>query len=426
LKPRSSLFRHPYMQVIFRYLSIWLPIFIIGIFMVKICFARIIVSDNPQKSLGYYPGYSRALLAQNEVDIRADIKPAQAEIIQDRAKKALPKAPLSDTVFLQVALAASLTNQGRIRRALFSVAKSRNIHNRRALLNLLAVDVAQNDIAAVVLNLDILIRLGGKDTRPYHESLALLAKSPVGRDTVNTYLENRPIWGYGLLIQWVYDMRINDIPFIMNSITRFSNSAKEREQDRDLHELFIERLTRLGAYEQALQHWQKQSPNNSTASEFLIHDGSFKGSKAFAPYNWQFFRSAQYYAEIDLGGGLYASYADKRSRALVRQVLDLQPGQSYTMDVDGRWVYKQRQGLFLWRLQCLPSGKTVAEIEMNDVSRVGAADSHPMSLDFKLPETDCAAQQIQLIAKPGQYSERIWARINSVKIASASATKPEP
>ena len=121
------------MRAFIKALLVWPIIILCGFFVWKICMARIFASDDPQKSLELYPGYSVALLAQNETEFQERLSVEQAEKITLRAKKALLKEPLSDLPFLHTSFGKFFGKRKIGQRELLIEARRRNVHNRRAL-----------------------------------------------------------------------------------------------------------------------------------------------------------------------------------------------------------------------------------------------------------------------------------------------------
>ena len=404
------------MRFIIKFVLIWSLICFSGLSAWKICTARIIVPTEPGRSLKYFPEFSEALFALNEIDLRENLDTKIAEGIQNRAKQALQKIPISDVPFLQVALAQSLLEKKFSRRDLYGFAKKRNIRNRRVLRSLIALDAAQNDLAGVLLNIDTLIRVGGKNIPAYQNIVLQISTRDEGRVLINEYLESRPIWGKKFLENKMANMTAFDIANVSMFLSKYASSNNELELNRDLQERFLEKLVKLGAYEQAYIHWREIFPADPKFSPPLVFDGEFLGDESYAPFNWKTFRRDNFFAEINKGEGLYASFNGGSAHVLTRQVLRLRPGKTYQLQINARWTYRQRQGKFSWEVKCLPTSKTFVTVDMVNEDSLQITKPKQMLVDFQIPNEQCDAQHIQLKAQSGQYSKRIWAITDSIKI----------
>ncbi len=391
---------------------IWALVGFCGFFIWKMGMARANVSQNPHQSLKYYK-YSAALLADNNRIIGEKITAEQSKHIQQSAKEALAKAPLSDVALVQTALAKTLIRGKFYGYDLFQLAKQRNRYNRRALRGLLAMDIAQNNIPNVFENLDILIRIGGSDLNIYYEAMTQITQRIQNRELVNNYIKKRPVWALKILFDQITIMKIEDIPNVYAALQHYSSPPHSFRDNRKLYERFLEKIILLQAYDQAYVYWAAMFPDNGNYRSSLIHDPDFKGSSAFTPFNWKFIRGQNYFAEIDQPSGMYVSYNGKQDRVLARQIIRLTPDTEYRFDVDGQWDYLNRQGTLIWRVQCLPKRKTIVELMMDENHK----EEGLVSAIFTTPKEQCGSQIIQLIGKNGQYSKRIWARVRSVNIS---------
>lgn len=401
------------MSSLLRFFTICSISIFVGFLIWKICLARIQADDDPQTSLEYDPGNSAALLAQNQALIKlGKLNTKQAKDIQDQARRVLLKAPLNDELFVQFALSNSLVDQKLSHYELFSLAKQRNIHNRSALLSLIVLDMEQNDFDKVVGNLDTLIKLGGKDTRLYQDTLARIATLTKGSEVIDIYLQGRPQWGRSFLSGQINKMTSYNIDNVARSLSKYSSTPQLKSEDRTLHEAFLRKLIALKAYDKAYAYWQTLTQKQGGPSDLLINDPDFKDNSLLLPFSWSIHKTPDYFSERDQNDGLYVSYADNRDRVLIEQILRLKPGQLYTLKIDAEWAYKQRQGQFYWRVLCLPSNTIAVQVHMDDDNLENGVPSINITPSLER----CDAQRIQLLAKPGQYSQRIWAKIKSVTL----------
>lgn len=393
-------------------LIIWAGVCLSGFYVWNICVARIIVDDKPTKSLEYFPSYSEAYLTQNRQFIQKISTEAEVEKVRKYSHLALQRAPLSEEPFLHVGLADSLLIGRFIHKDLFLEVKRRNVRSKAGLRSLIALAIAENDVASIVANLDLLMRLGGKNTRPYYDAIETILRTEQGRDIINFYLQSRPNWAPDILIAQINGMGIDDIANVSKSLSFFSKSEANILEDKYLHERILEEMINLEAYEQAYEYWGSINSSKETTPNDFVYNNHFKTNASFAPFNWKLSTGTKFFAEFEPGGGLFASYAGSRPIELVSQVVLLSAGSTYQLKIAGEWNYRQRQGMLSWRLMCLPDKDIIAVINLGDENRSSVEDH----IEFQVPNANCDAQYLQLIGRTGQYSERIHAIINFVNI----------
>ncbi len=411
------------MRLILKLILVGLSVIICGIFVFKMCIARMVANSDPQQSLRYFPGYSKALFALNEIDLRAPPNATLGQNIQERSQLALPGAPISDLPFLYSAFGKSIVKGELAYRELFLAAKARNIHNKRALRGLVAIGYAKQDFPDVIENLDVLLRLGGRDHTLYRDAMSSMAIDVQGNEIVNSYLQGRAVWGSRVLYEQIVKMGIYNIDLVSKSLSAYSKTSafsktmdETNAVDKELYEQFLEKLMQLKAYDQVYTYWLRKAGGQSAQPEFFIHDYSFKGSEVYLPFNWKLYSTEKLYAQFDDPEGLYASYADNFQGVLASQVLKLSPSQSYQLEIAAQWTYRQRQGFFSWNISCLPSNQIIAQLKLNDEVLVKGERSALLNGEFQVPDEGCTLQKLQLLGSTGQYSQRIWAKTKYAKI----------
>ena len=408
------------MQVLLKRLLVFCFTLLLILVVLRVGWARVIVSDNPQKSLKYLPEYSEALLARSE-NIFGQIKEnvmstEDAQGVRDRAQRALLRAPMNGTSFLHIALTDSIMSGTLVNREVFLEAKKRNIHNRRAIKSLIALDFAENNLPSVIRNLDVLVTLGGNSIQTYKKSLAGIYALEQGREIIDGYLPRKPSWGPWVLSTNIANLKARNIDSMVTSMSKYTDSNYETKKLQILHKEFFEKLINLEAYERAYSVWNKMLAPRDRSSDYLNHsvfDYKFLGSIAPAPFNWSLLSTSKYFSEIIQEGGLYASFANPSVRVIAYQVLMLEPGKTYKLQTKARWAYKSRQGVFSWRVKCLPkTRKNLVDVVLGEENQ----PNEEIEIQFAIPRKNCAAQQISLIGVPGQYSKRIWTEIEYLKI----------
>lgn len=397
---------------IIKFFLIWSLCFASVFFVWQVCRSRQFAENSSQKTAAIYGGYSEVLLAKNKAVLQVGGDSILVDPIVVRAKSALIKAPLNDEVFSQIALAHTLTNSTLKIQGFFLEAQRRNIRNRVALKSLVALGVKQNDILAIIYNSDILLQLDRADASLYRSVIRELSENPLGREIVNTYLQKRPVWARPLLLKKISLMNIENILDTQTALSNFSRTELQLVEDKKIHESFIRKMIKLGAYNQAFSYWEHKLPEGENRYS-LIHDSEFKGSLAFLPFNWHFIRRPKFFGKPRRLGGLYTSYNDSRQRILVEQILKLPPAQLYRLRIiTDEWGYQERQGMFSWKIQCWQQKTVLLETNMGDRNR----NKQEIVSDFYVPEEQCDVQKIQLVGQPAQYSKRIEVFVNSVNI----------
>ena len=161
----------------------------------------------------------------------------------------------------------------------------------------------------------------------------------------------------------------------------------------------------------ALEYWKDLQGTVGDTNNYTVFNPTFEKRDEFAPFNWSVIDKRKYFSEIDQDGGLYASYGDSTARVLTEQILRLESGRDYKLDVNAEWSYKRRQGFFTWQVECFESSDIISEINMDETSK----ESSGGIINFTVPG-ECDFQILRLVAKPGQYSQRIWSRTKFVTI----------
>ena len=402
------------MSSIVKMLLIWVPIFLTFIFVFTICLGRIFLSENLEKSLRWFSTYSQGLLKQNEIEIGANLTQQQAEDIRKRSIKALEKAPLSFLPFVQLGEVGIILKQKNNTRNLFVETKNRNIRNRRALMGLINIDVLDGNFDEVIRNLDILLTLKNskENFASLHQALYTLSTDSIARESINGFLLNRPSWGHKYLQNQITFMTDDNIDQVDKSLNLYFENTKNNDEDYKLQKQYLLSLSSLKKIEKAFAYWKRiSSYDESTDGKFTVYNPNFTKLPELAPFNWLEVDQPKYFSEIDSDGGLYASYADKQLQVLTEQILQLIPNSSYELSVNANWTYRERQGLFFWIVTCLNNGQIIVQVDLDNDAKRNSENSY----GFRVP-TECIHQSIQLMAKPGQYSQRIWSRTQSIAI----------
>lgn len=398
-----------------RIFLIWTPIFFIGFIVYAVCLGRINIQDNLKVSQKWFPSYSHILFKQNEKYLIQKLDVSQAEKIKMNAFRSLRRVPLSHFPFAHLGEVNLFSNRPIKARKLFSEALSRDVRDLRALRGILYLNLAERKTSEAIQNLDVLLKLrrSSSSVEEYQAILLLLVLDEQAVHEIDNYLTSRPIWGRKFLFNRIGKMTDNNYQTIGQSITKFESSVAKQQRDNILHEYYMQTLRKLGKIDTALDYWQELHGGAELANNYTVFNPTFEKKKELPPFNWSEIDKRKYFSEIDQEGGVYASYADSVVRVLAEQILRLEPGRDYELNVNAEWSYKRRQGNFTWQVVCLETSDTISQINMDETSKKNLGGI----INFRVPD-ECDFQIVKLVAKPGQYSQRIWSRTKSVNITA--------
>jgi len=402
------------MKPALKLLSIWLPISLVGVLIYAICHVRINADKNLKISTKWSPKYSVALFNKNKKLLRPNLSSTDAKEIRANAIEGLIRAPLSHHPFVQMGEVNVYRNDLLGARALFSEVFKRNTRNRKALRVIATLDIQKKDFKGAIQNLDILLRLkvSKKHRQEYHKTLLRLSENAEASKIIDAYLLDRPNWGHKHVFDQIRHMTKSDFLKVGHSLETYSNRDTRYTSDKPLHEFYLKRLQSMGKLDAAYSYWLGLI-QTSPEAEYTVFNPNFDNQEELPPFNWSLVNKQEYFSEIDRSGGLYASYGDNKTRIMTEQTLRLKPGQAYRFNIKAEWVYRQRQGMFFWNIYCLQGGTIISSINLDETTKAQLGGYH----DFQVPLEGCSIQYLRLSAKPGQYSERIWSRTNSVNIA---------
>lgn len=393
--------------------GIWFAVFLTLLLVYSTSQGRIYASKNLERAVQWSPQYSEVLLNLNDRYFADGVSEKERLEIESRSIQALRKAPLSFRPFLHSGEAKVLQNNDQGARDLFFEVKKRDSRNRRALRALVNLDIKNKKFEDGVRNLDILLSLKGRkeDLDEYQQTLTALTSIPDARKKINELLSARPIWGQRYLFNQIGLMTPQNFLDVEESLRSF-HSASDKEYKDTLNASYLRRLIRLNQPEQAYSYWKFLFGDEIEDLDVSIHNSKFAKILALPPYNWSEIDKPKYFSEIDQSGGLYASYADNTVRTVTEQYLRLIPGAIYRLQVNAEWSYRQRQGMFFWMITCNETNQVISGLDLGDDSKPASGGEHT----FQVPAEACLYQNIRLVAKPGQYSKRIWNRTNSVTL----------
>lgn len=396
---------------------LWAFIFLISIFIVKICMGRIWAAKDITKSQSWYPNYSVSLLQEGNELLGAQMSRETAEKITKTARLALKKAPLSDTAFIQIGVTDAFKSNSTVDRAYFLAALNRNNRNRSALRVLMNIDIGAQAFDDALEKLDVLMRLSGGKTDAYRNTLRAIGMTQDGRDKINAYLNQRVDWGRYFVLNQINSMTLQNQIEVAQSLNSFSTGEFVLMEDKVLHENFMRRLIGLGQYQEAFRHWtalNKMAGADVGGPKTIIFNPKFDTRLSPPPFNWIERELPKYYSSFSSGEGLTAVFNDDVTRSLTNQIIQLEAGNTHSLDVQADWSYRDDQGLFFWAINCLNDNEWFAQLELNSQTKPQRGGA----LSFQVPAENCDWQRISLFARPGRLSQHIRLKVSSVDITA--------
>ncbi len=359
--------------------------------------------------------YSNDLVSQNYYLLQ---KPAVAieaqEKIRHNAEQILSLAPINDAPFIQLAFLDIHKQEYQNTRSLLDEAQRRNPRNKRALKALSLINLYEGDAASSVEHLNTFItRSKGDQLAEPLKLLSQIFKTPDGFDAISAFLATGPTWGKSFLQNEIKISNEDVIKSLALPLNTFANSKINETKSTDLQLKYINRLFSLGFQVEAYNHWRALPIHDGIPNRNSVFDDSFSGQSLDSVFSWNTRNAKKYFTEIDRTDGLYASFNDIKTRKLTSQVLFLSSNTDYTVSVDFRRNYKDRNGYFAWEISCLP-GQALVQINIDDSN----TDKSKLSADFQIPATGCDIQEVKLLGHSGKYRGRIALTTQSFKVTA--------
>lgn len=338
--------------------------------------------------------------------------PREADAMLDRAQDALAAGRADEAARLARDALAARPLDGRAYRVLAQVASVRGDPAQWSTLTALAVQYAPRDVAARAMAAQIAIDAGdiAAATRHYDRMLRVdpesaarvfpvlvaIARTGAGREELLAQLASQPQppWRAALLTTLAHSLpAAADLPPLFHPLSRKSGlSAAEMA-------LYIGRFVDDRQWQAGYLAWLNELPQERLKSVTSPVDGDFELQGASgAPFDWQVSNTDGIEAGVvdrDDGGGhalrvVFTGVHNVFRHA--RQLLLLQPGQSYTL----RWrsrldALDTPRGLH-WVLRCAEGSD---EPLLNGELLRGSSPWQPHEQPFDVPR-DCPAQWLQL------------------------------
>lgn len=341
-----------------------------------------------------HPAYTTSSLATAALEAR---EPVDARLLA-RMAAALREAPLEDEPFTLAAYEQFSERRLETAQRLLETARKRNPRSREARLLAVDVNLATNDIAAAVGDLEVLRRLMAAQRAVFDETLVLLADHPDTRlatlGAVKEEATSKMILvglakagaGPAALIEamqtMALDARLGADPGTVNAVTQPLITAEN--------------------FEAAFRVWSKLVGEKVDPSG--LRDPQFQQDLP-PPFGWQLTSGRDASVAADPAGLVGQAYG-RRSANLARQLLILPPG-SYRLELE----VTEPTGLVEVVLRCLTDGEIAKQ-------RLGAAGVNRVG--FTVPE-GCRAQWLELGARASDPPRSENFRIRSIDIAGTSS-----
>ncbi len=219
--------------------------------------------------------------------------------------------------------------------------------------------------------------------------VALIRRSPENEAALGKMLATSPYWRPYLLRNLMLNLK--DRGSLVRLYTGLQKSLKPPVRD----ELFIylERLTREGAYDDAYLAWLNSLPRDRLKQLGLLYNNRFQYAPTNLPFDWQITQTPGAWAGItnEPEPSLKLEfYGGKIAFANVSHLMTLAPGAYAFMAEAKAQNFESERGL-RWRVFCVsdPSA-TLASTELLKIS----TPASEVRMAFKIPEAKCRTQSI--------------------------------
>lgn len=165
-------------------------------------------------------------------------------------------------------------------------------------------------------------------------------------------------------------------------------------------DLFLRRLVRDGAYEQAYLFWLLSLPRESLNNLGYVFNGDFGGPAMGEPFGWKTTGNAGGAASIETapgGGKALLVSADGYTPAVFAQQLVVLPAGRYQLTGRVQAPVNAPVGVLAWTLTCLPKRELIMTVPAQSLDGGGW---RRFTATFTVP-AGCAGQMLTLRGEPG-------------------------
>lgn len=363
----------------------------------------------PDRAASFWPapGEARAKIALNRI-AKADGVVDDADRLSMRA--ALDRAPLLADPFIIAGLDASARGEEPRARVLFEEAQRRNPRATVARFWLLDDYYAAKDYRPFLDEVAPAIALQSAARDTILDGVVGLLSDPRGAALVAAKLRAQPPWRTAFIRRASKDDTGMIAPLVLAAPNADPAAAAAEQLAATMQ------LLRAGQDDAAYRFWATTS--HVPAARGAIFDGDFAGRPGLPPFNWSLdddiaHRVAIERSRVAAKTGLKIQFGGAKATPVASQLAMLAPGRYRIATILWSDQPSGSDSAFLsLQLDCLDTGKTIAQAQWNDVSAAPAR----RDLDFDVGG-DCGAVRIEYVANPGIDSNVADLTLTGVSLA---------
>ena len=362
-------------------------------------------STNPTALLNLATAELKRYRADNDSSTPAKPDPEARAKIGSWAKLALRSDPLNPRAFrLLGQLSAQGSNEEQTM-PLMAAAAHRSLRESDAIYWMMQKSYRDEDYRAVVRYADTLLRTRPSTAQHVMPILGKLAEHETASVELKQLLLTNPPWRAGFLDQLPANISDARTPLeVLLSLKDSSAPPTPADLRSYLNFLISHRFHELAYYA-----WLQFLPAEQISKVGLLFNGEFEFPPSGLPFDWTLSRSsgvAIKVAERPDKEGDHALLLDfgvgRVELPRITQLVTLAPGRYRFQGTTKVDVVSQR-GL-QWRITCV--GKADTQLGESSVVQGTGAGWQDFSFSFTVPETDCPAQEVQLVFNARWASEQ--------------------
>lgn len=287
---------------------------------------------------------------------------------------------------------------------LMRMAASRNVHESAAVFWLMNHALKNRNFADVVKYADVVLRTQSRLLLHAINALARACDDPQGLEEVSKIVKGNPPWRrqfFGIFPKYVSDARI---PLHILIAVKETRTPPLPEDLASYANVLIDNRF----YDLAYYTWLQLLPPEHLAKVTAPYNNEFELQPSGVPFDWIIPKSSNVNAGIvpkqNASSGKVLSIEFGLGRiefAGVQQLVLLPPG-AYRFSANFRAQVNGRRGL-VWAVTCA-SGKELGRSQMMQ----GTVQAWtPIGFDFRVPDSECPAQQLRLFHDARSASEQL-------------------
>jgi tetratricopeptide (TPR) repeat protein len=348
-----------------------------------------LAGEDPLRALQWDARQPRArlMLAQQELDRG---QPAAAAEI---ARQLLAHEPLAGDAWAILAQAAAMQGDRAEATRLFEIARRRAPHAQRPLAWLIEEQLRKGDFAQALENVDRLLRIAPGQHRLVFPPLLQLADQPAFVEALADRLAARPPWRPLLIGALISKGSADTVDRVLSEVQE-RGGLEAAEIGR-----WIDRLAATGQWGEAYARWAGELDAESLGRLASVYNGDFESAPSDLGFDWRIDDAPGVIIVREAMAGTGASQAirlhflGRRVESIpMHQWLLLAPG-SYRLRFSAKAEDLRADRGVQWVLRCQQRGG--AELAASEAQQ-GNFDLQVTTVDFRVPETDCVAQDLFL------------------------------